>query len=447
MPGGACIVNGNGLYHRQTYPAGLPTIGSLVRHPLGDLFRRFCSDRKGSVALIFGLSFPALIVLVLVAIELRSLTNDRGRLQELADTAALNAASQMRIGANQQLLERARAATIEQAADLTARLESADLQFIDEIDGRSGVVVSLVARRTSFFGNMLPPGGFVLRASAVAQQLGATPLCVLVLSESSGTALHMPKGELIARSCLAHSNRDIQLAAQGRIDAAAVQASGSIKGGSPANSGSNAPVIPDPLVGLFASGPPACTATSDVEADEDDEVRSVPAGVHCRHFDIEEGTLKLLPGVHHFRSGELQLKVDAKLEGANVTLVFWKDVKVTFSDGKVDRLTLSGNQSAGDPWAGVVIAIDPARTNDFTFNFDDIRRLEGVIYAPGTRLIVPGGANSNDATPWTVVVARELRVEGGRRLSINADYASSSVPVPNGVGNRATGGGPTRLTH
>lgn len=176
-------------------------------------------------------------------------------------------------------------------------------------------------------------------------------------------------------------------------------------------------------------------------------VRTVPAGVHCRHFDIEDGTLKLLPGVHHFRSGELQLKQDAKLEGMNVTLVFWKDAKVTFPDGRVDRLNLVGTQAASDPWAGIVLAVDPSRTPDFVFNFNNIERLEGVIYAPGARLIVPGGANSNDATPWTVVVSRELRVEGGRRLAINADYASSSVPVPDGVGNKAAGGGPTRLTN
>lgn len=413
----------------------------------GVFLRSLRASDSGSVALIFGLSMPALFLIVLVAMELRALTNDRARLQELADSAALNAASQMRIGANQQLLARAKAATAEQAKDLTARLETVDFHFIDEQEGRSGVKASLVARRTSFFGNMLPPGGFEIKADAVAQQLGATPLCVLMLSTTSGNALHMQRGEIIARSCLTHSNRDIQLAAQGTIDAAAVQASGSIRGGSPANSGSNAPEIPDPLAGAFSGGPPACTAISTVKVDDDDTVRTVPPGVHCRHFDIEEGTLKLLPGVHHFRSGELELKEDAKLEGANVTLVFWKDVKITFSDGKVDRLSLIGNQSAGDPWAGFVIAIDPARTADFFFNFNDIRRLEGVIYAPATRLIVPGGVNSNDATPWTVVVSRELRVEGGRRLSINADYASSAVPVPNGVGNRATPGGPIRLTH
>lgn len=408
--------------------------------------RPFIHDVEGSVALIFGLSMPALILIVVATLELRALAVDRGRLQDLADRTALNTAAQMRVGANQQLLERAKATTADQSRDLSATLETVDVRFLEHQDGRGGVRVDLTARRLSFFGNLLPPGGFVLRAGSTAEQLAATPLCVLMLSEVSGNALHMQRGSVIARSCLAHSNRDIQLDGSSTIEAAAVQASGAIRGQMPANAGPNAPPVPDPLAGVFASGPPACTATSGVKVDDDDEVRSVPPGVHCRHFDIEEGTLKLLPGVHHFRSGELQLKEDAKLEGDNVTLIFWKDVKITFPDGRVDRLRLSGNQAANDPWAGFVIAVDPARTSDFVFNFNDIRQLEGVVYAPGTRLIIPAGANSNDATPWTVVVSREIRVEGGRRLSINADYAASSVPVPGGVGNRAAGGGPTRLT-
>lgn len=69
-----------------------------------------------------------------------------------------------------------------------------------------------------------------------------------------------------------------------------------------------------------------------------------------------------------------------------------------------------------------------------------------MVYAPTTRLIVPGGVDSTEVTPWTVVVANDLRIEGGRRLLINADYATSAVPVPNGVGNRAHGGSPVRLT-
>lgn len=70
-----------------------------------------------------------------------------------------------------------------------------------------------------------------------------------------------------------------------------------------------------------------------------------------------------------------------------------------------------------------------------------------MVYAPTTRVIVPGGINATEVTPWTVVVARAFRVEGGRTIQINAEYAGSSVPVPGGVGNKASGGAPVRLVN
>lgn len=415
---------------------------------IADLFVRLGRRTEGSVALIFGLSFPALILIVLVSMELRALANDKGRLQELADTAALNTASQMRVGANEQLLSRARSATMEQAKDLTAKLAIADFAFLTPSEGRSGVRVNLEARRTSFFGNMLPPGGFVIRAEAVAEQLSATPLCVLTLGPSN--ALHVQDGDIVARSCMTHSNADIQLGAKGLIDAAAVQASGAIKGRRPSNAGDNAPVIDDPLVGVFAGGPPAlCTGLLPIKVTKPTDVATLLPGVHCRDIEVENGRLNLMPGVHHFKSGELDIDKGATIAGDNVTIVIWKDMKVKF-DGLAHKLDLSGSQSdllGLNPWAGYVLAIDPAWNKDFELKFNHIHRLEGVVYAPGARLIVPSGQNSNDQTPWTVVIARELKVEGGRRLAINADYASSSVPVPSGVGNKSSGQAPTRLTN
>lgn len=426
---------------------------------IADLFVRLGRRTEGSVALIFGLSFPALILIVLVSVELRALAKDKARLQELADTAALNTASQMRVGANEQLLARARSSTMEQAKDLTAKLSAANFTFLAPSEGRSGVRVDLEARRTSFFGNMLPPGGFVIRAEAVAEQLSATPLCVLTLSGTD--SLHVQDGDIVARSCMAHSNTDIRLGGKGAIDAAAVQASGAIKGQRPSNAGDNAPRVDDPLVGVFAGGaPPLCTHLLPVKVDKAQQVSSILPGVHCRKLDIEKGKLHLMPGVHHFKSGELQIKEGATIEGTNVTIVIWKDMKVKFDD-RAGRLDLTGNQGvagllpdlglglgpAQDPWAGFALAIDPAWSGDFRLDFNDIHRLEGVVYAPGARLIVPSGQNSNDQTPWTVVIARELKIEGGRRLAINADYASSSVPVPSGVGNKSSGQAPTRLTN
>ena len=40
---------------------------------------------------------------------------------------------------------------------------------------------------------------------------------------------------------------------------------------------------------------------------------------------------------------------------------------------------------------------------------------------------------------WTVIVARMLQLKGSPSLIINANYAASDVPVPDGVGPRSGG--------
>lgn len=409
----------------------------------------FWADTRGNISLIAALGIPGLVLLVVSALELHALGVDRGKLQSVADATALSAAGQMRLAANDPVLERARSFALIGLANLTSTPDEPDVQFLME-DGRpSGVEVKLTSRRLSFFGNLLPPGGFVISASSTAVQVGTAPLCVLSLGSTATNALDLPSAQITATACLVHSNKSISLGGSTLVQAAALHAVGAITGGSPANAGTGAAAVPDPLVSMFsAGGPGGCNFSSGVKVDEDDDVAEVDPGVHCRHFDIERGTLRFRPGVHHLKNGELQLKKGAKIEGDNVTLVIWRDLKITFSDGQVDVLDLSGSQGgAGEmgTWAGFALAVDPARTGDIRLDFREIRRLEGVVYAPSVRLIVPGGVNASEVTPWTVVVAQDFRVEGGRALQINADYANSSVPVPSGVGNRASGGAPVRL--
>jgi len=412
---------------------------------------RFAADRSGGIAMIMALAVPGLAILSLGVIELMHVTKDRDRLQAMADSAALSAAGQMRLAVNHQVLDRAVAMALANDQGLTAALDRPTARFIDSPTGPAGVEVTLRATRPSFFGNLLPPGGFKLKAVARAQQLGRTPLCVLSLSKSGADNLYLPNGSIIARACLVQSNNELRMGGSSLIDAASIQIVKAIKGTAPTNSGTGAQVLDDPLASMFATsaaGP--CQHTKDAKVDDDDEVIEVQPGVHCRKFNIEDGTLRFMPGVHHLKNGELQLKKGAKVIGENVTLVIWKGLKIDFSDGKVPLLDLTGSQGgAGEAgfWAGFALAVDPARGGDLTLNFNEIRRLEGVVYAPNTRLIVPGGIQSTEITPWTVVVTRELRIDGGRRLQINADYASSSVPVPNGVGNKASGGSPVHLTH
>lgn len=411
--------------------------------------KRFWCDTRGNIALIAAFGLPALVMAGVAAIELWALSVDRGKLQSVADATALSAAGQMRLAANDPVLERARAFALSSLADLSSTPDQPDIRFLMEEGEPSGVEVRLTARRMSFFGNLLPPGGFVISATSTAVQVGTAPLCVLGLGSTAPNALDLPAAEITATACLVHSNKSISLGSSTIVSAAAVHAAGSITGGSPANAGTGASVVPDPLTAMFNGlGPGGCNFSNGAKVDKAGAVIEVDPGVHCRHFDIEAGTLRFKPGVHHLKSGELQLKKGARIEGENVTLVIWKDLKITFADGQVDVLDLSGSEGGSGEmgaWAGFALAVDPARTGDIKLDFREIRRLEGVVYAPNVRVIVPGGVNATEVTPWTVVVARDFRVEGGRALQINADYASSSVPVPSGVGNRARSGAPVRL--
>lgn len=417
------------------------------QRPIAALWR----DRRGGVALLAALALPIVLIGAVVGIELHSLSVDRGKLQSAADAAALNAAQQMRLAANDALLERARAFARASVSDLQAKADEPVVEMVERDGKPAGVRVRLTARRLSFFGNLLPPGGFVISAESTALQVGTTPLCVLGVGGAATNALDFPSATVTARSCLVHSNKSIVLGGSTLVEAAALHAVNSINGGTAANSGTGAARVEDPLTDLFAGlTPGACNFSSGVKVDEEGDVEEVDPGVHCRHFDIEDGTLRFRPGVHHLKNGELQLKEGARIEGDNVTLVIWKALKITYSDGKVPLLHLTGNQGGTGEnahWAGFVLAVDPARTGDITLNFNEIRRLEGVVYAPSVRILVPGGINATEVTPWTVVVARDFKVEGGRHLQINADYANSAVPVPSGVGNQAAGGGPVRLTH
>ena len=411
--------------------------------------KSFWKDTRGNIALMAAFGLPALLLAVVTSVELYSLSVDRQRLRDVADATALAAAGQMRLAANDPVLDRARAFALSGLEGLTSTPDQPDVKFLLEQGRPSGVVVTLTARRMSFFGNLVPPGGFVISAASTALQVATAPLCVLSLGSTATNALDLPSARITATACLVHSNKSISVGGSTVVDAAAVHAVNSITGSTPANAGTGAAPIPDPLTAMFnGAGPGNCQFGNLVKVDKAGAVVEVDPGVHCRHFEIEAGTLRFKPGVHHLKNGKLQLKKGAKVEGENVTLIIWKDLDINFTDGQVAMLDLSGSQGGSgemDTWAGFALAVDPKRTGDINLNFREIRRLEGVVYAPKVRIIVPGGINATEVTPWTVIVARDFKVEGGRALQINADYANSSVPVQNGVGNKASDGAPVRL--
>lgn len=413
-------------------------IPRALRFVLGFADRLGRSER-GSIALKFAMIGPAVMLLGVGGIDLMAVHTAKGRLQSIADAAALAGAPALALATDGSAArERADAFVRGQMGEWAEAPEYEASYEILERGGQRAIRVLLRGHRTSFFANMLPPGGWNFVGDATASTAGLTPLCVLI-SGSNGVKLLNIKdsSQMKAPACLVHSNRDI-LVEGGNISAASVQAVTTAGGSISPSASTGAAPIDDPFADLPLDRNPAlgvvCTV---VELANRVKVTSgahyVPAGRHCGGIEAS-GTARVLlaPGEHFFLQGALVVKEDARLEGEDVVLFFDTASKFDFTDRAL--VNLDGRKTG--PYAGIVMGAMRANRQDFIISADNVESLLGVIYVPSARLIVDGTADVARDSAWTVIVAKEMQMKGSPSLFINADYDATDVPVPAGVGPR-----------
>ncbi len=402
---------------------------------------RFWSAREGSIALKFALAGPAVILLAVGAVDLMAVHNAKGRLQSIADAAALAGAPALTLATDgTPARERAEAFVRAQVSDWRDAPSIVSTYEITERGGQRALRVLLEANRPSFFANMLPPGGWDFVGDATASAVGLVPLCVLVTGQNGSKLLNVKdKGRLSAPACMVHSNRDIDVEG-GNITAAMTQAVVRARGFISPTANVGAVRIEDPFAGLDLD----YSKRHDCSPGDIGRRRiavssgshSIAPGVHCGGIDAS-GTARILlePGDHFFLGGHLVIKETARLEGADVVLFFDKASKFEFKDQAV--VNLDGRKAG--PYSGIVMGGTRDNTQDFVISADHVQSLLGVIYVPAARLIVEGKSDVAKDSAWTVIVAKELQLKGSPSLFINANYSASDVPVPAGVGNRAGG--------
>jgi len=397
----------------------------------------FLCHERGNVALIFALAFPALVLITVGAVDLHAVQSSRARLQDIAEAAALSGANELGLAIDDNVaVERAQGFV---RANLEQWASPPDVEPTITVfpRGKQRVIqVLLDGHAPSFFANMLPPGGWRFRAEARAVAVGITPLCVLVSGGAGSKMLNIKdSGRLSAPQCLVHSNRDI-LVEGGSIAAFQVQAVTSARGVISPAPGTDAAPIQDPFRDLTIDGTQSCPEDK-VKEDIKTGVLRIGPGIHCGGFKMAGDSVLLLePGEHWFLGGHLEVKENARLQGDNVVLFFDKKSKFDFKDHA--RVNLDGRKTGA--FAGMVMVATRENTQDFIITSDNVETLLGVIYVPSAQLIVEGGrADVARDSAWTVIVARSLQLKGAPSLIINANYDTSDVPVPDGVGPRDGG--------
>jgi Flp pilus assembly protein TadG len=393
--------------------------------------RAFWRDRRGGMTVILAIMLPALLMLVCAAIDLASLNAEHSQMQDAADATALAMAKQLGIATAAGITARANDYADAQLGPVATR-DNVQVATTIAADN-SSVTITLTGRRTSFFGNLLPPGGWTLNAQATAVTMGELPLCVLSYGVAGGYNLHVAnQSHMTAANCLVQSNGNVTVDAGAMLQAGMTQAVGDAKGPIAPSPQSGAPSIPDPFASLNVSIPANSCSPSNYNYLASGTNVLAP-GIHCGNFVVSNGaTLQLAPGEHYFAQGQLQLQGAATLTGSDVVLIFDRHSQFAFT--QQSTVSLSGRTSG--PYAGFVIATTRANTGAFNISSTSAEKIEGAIYIPSATLNVQGVANKvAEQSAWTVVVAQSIQLSGSANLVINANYATSTVPVPGGVGS------------
>ncbi len=415
----------------------------MIRPRLPDFLRRLLRDARGGTAVIFAIAAPALALLVCGAIDLAEVNNDRSAMQDAADATALAMAKQLGVATAAGITARATQYADAQLG-LIATSDGATVTTTISADNTS-VTVAIDGKRGSFFGDLLPPGGWKMHAQATASTEGELPLCVLASDTTASTTdiQIQNTSQLTAAKCLVQSNSDIAVDTGSALAAGLAQASGAATGPITPAAQTGAPQIADPFASVTIS-PPVLGLCNPLDVVYSVGVNLLLPGEHCGNITVRQGaTLELMPGVYYFHAGQLQMQQNSTLTGSNVVLIFDSTASFSFQDSST--IDLAGRQSG--TYSGFVIATTRDNTDTFNISSTSARKLEGAIYIPNATLSITGTSDTvADQSAWTVIVAKAIQMSGSPNLIVNANYAASSVPVPAGVGSNYSSGGAVALT-
>ncbi len=402
------------------------------------VLRRFLQDRSAGIAVMFGVAAPVLLLLIGGGVEVAEVFKAKGELQWDVDTAALNGARELGTDQSTATATRAQGFAASLAARSTPRWTVSTAAQIDA--STAAVTVTQTASRPSFFGSLLPPGGWHLKVTSTAVSNSKTPLCVLGLQAGGQKVVSLlSSSQINAAACLVQSDSDLVSTGSSGVQAAAVRTVGAASGAISPAPITDAPAIPDPFASLNINVPINCN-DGGITAGGGGST-PYPAGVHCGPIVVRgSATLVLGEGEHYFRNAPFDIRGNASVTGSNVVLIF--SSSASFAAKGNASLSIDGRVDG--PYAGFVLVTDRNLSGTVEISTSSAHRLHGTIYVPNGNLLVTGSGNKvADQSPWTVVVAKTLTTDGSANLLINSNYSSSNVPVPAGVGN--SGGGTPHL--
>ena len=407
---------------------------------LYSLIQTFLRASDGNVAAVFALSIPVIYGGVAIAVDSASLYRIQTHIQSIADSTALATAKELHVyGSDPATLSEAgknRAEALLAQADLSSAPHSIDV-VVDEEAGTAQVDIRLMGKA------LLPMPVLAenpVRVTARARTYGETRLCVLGLSPNAAEAVRAKEmGTVSAPDCAVQSNStdpaSILSETGGRFTAKQICASGGVVGPTsafrPDPARTDCPPISDPLAGrappTYGSCDPALKNFSVKSG-----THTIRPGVYCGGiFIANQAVVTALPGEYILLGGKLDVGQDSVLRGDGVHFYF-ADNRALFQFK--DRSVIELAAPSEGRMAGILFFENRAAQagRNFTIGSGNVKKLLGTIYLPKATLNIEANGNIASESAYTVIIAQRLDLKVAT-LVVNANYASTNVPVPEGM--------------
>lgn len=404
------------------------------------LFDLLC-HRGGNMAISFALLAPILIGLTGGAIDMGSFIVHKEELQSAADAAALAAAKE---GGLSGWSETSAKAVVESYLDANLR-SSISGQFNAQVDVTAAtkqVTVTLEQDHRAYFVIGYFHGSPQIRVKSTAQASNNSNICVIGLHASDpGTVSLDDNAALSAPDCAVYSNSASPGGLQSVGNAQLVSDLACSAGGF---TGATKNFLPMPLTDCpsvddpLASRPePVVGACKERDAVYQNYTGTLSPGVYCGGLTIRSSSnVTLKPGVYIMKDGPLLVQSASQVDGKGVGIYFTgNNASFAFESSSVVNIEAPLN----GPLAGLIFFQDRRSAEaDFIITSNKARNLLGTVYLPQGNFIVDANNKVADASAYTAVVVKRLKLSKGPNLVLNTDYGSTLVPVPDGVGPQDT---------
>ena len=392
--------------------------------------RSFLSNRRGNVAVIFGVGAIPLLLGTGVAVDYGKISRTMAAVQESLDLAVLAGAA-YRHASDQQRIEEAHnffdgnyVAPFVATASFTADGDPTR-GLVATVRGTASVSIPLA------FMGLIGIDVADVTLVAAARGVQGPPICMLALDPTVEHGLDIQgTTDFDAIDCAVHTNSDSPRALNqdggATGDADVFCAAGGYEG----NNWTPQPytrcgTVADPFAALPKPNTSGCDHHNKMYING---VHTASPGIYCGGMRALAGAdVTLLPGVYVIKDGDLELQSGAFIHGEGVTFYFYgNNAHLNHHSGSAIDITAP---EEGD-YRGVAMTQDPNSSvlETSTLSGGPDVRIVGSLHFPTQILEIAGGGDFANISPYMPMIAHSFIVTGNGTMTVQVDLDATGYP-------------------